>query len=147
MSASTATLDGFTLGHLPAGLGPLVSDFDYECNDVTLRTRVWERGPDPDGNYRVDLQVWVLRGEGLTDPVTLRNFLAEYLERDPDQWAPEHYDRGSYHGFVAPGRVFFLVQPGVAVQVAGGSAGEGPVDSNALLATANGIEPARDDGA
>ncbi|MFN2497099.1 MAG: hypothetical protein ABR608_14525 [Pseudonocardiaceae bacterium] len=132
------TLDGFTLGQLPDGLGPLVSDFDYESDDVTFRTRVWERGPDTDGKYSVDLQIWVLRGDRLTDPAALRDFLAEYLGHDPQDWALERYDRDTYHGFIASGRVFFLVQPGVAVQV---SAEGGTVDSAELLATANRIQP------
>jgi hypothetical protein len=138
---SATTLDGFTLGHLPDGLGPLVSDFDYEWGDVAFRTRVWERGPDADGNFSVDLQIGVLRGDRLTDPVALRDFLAEYLEHDPQDWPLERYDRDGYHGFVAPGRVFFLVQPGVAVQA---SAPDSTVTQDELLATANGIEPAGD---
>lgn len=138
--ATTGTLDGFTLGHLPDGLGPMVSDFDYEWDDVSFRTRVWERGPDPAGNYHVDLRAAVLRGDRLTDPEELRGFLAEYLERDPQQWELRRYDRDTYHGFAETGRVFFLVRPGVAVQVA---AEEGSVVSQEeLVATADGIEPA-----
>ncbi|MGH4024474.1 MAG: hypothetical protein ACRDRV_07795 [Pseudonocardiaceae bacterium] len=139
-AAATGTLDGFTLGHLPDGLGPMVSDFDYEWDDVSFRTRVWERGPDPAGSYHVDLRAAVLRGERLTDPDALRGFLAEYLERDPEQWELQRYDRDAYHGFADSGRVFFLVRPGVAVQVA---TEEGSVVSREeLVATADGVEPA-----
>ncbi|HEX2297789.1 MAG TPA: hypothetical protein VHH34_04595 [Pseudonocardiaceae bacterium] len=139
-AAAGDPLDGFTLGHLPEGLGPMVSDFDYEWDDVSFRTRVWERGPDPDGSYHVDLRAAVLRGDRLTDPDALRSFLAEYLERDPQQWELQRYDRATYHGFADTGRVFFLVRPGVAVQVA---TEEGSVVSRQeLLATADGIEPA-----
>ena len=139
-AAATETLDGFTLTHLPEGLGPLVSDFDYEWDDVSFRTRVWERGPDPAGGYRVDLRAAVLRGDRLTDPDALRGFLAEYLERDPQQWELQRYDRDNYHGYADAGRVFFLVHPGVAVQVATED-GSG-VSRQELLATADGIEPA-----
>lgn len=135
-----STLDGFTLGHLPDGLGPMVSDFDYEWDDVGFRTRVWERGPDADGGYHVDLRAAVLRGDRLTDPEALREFLAEYLERDPQQWSLEPYRRGPYQGFVESGRIFFLVRPGVAVQVMTHEGG--PVSQRELLATADAIEPA-----
>lgn len=138
-AAAGSTLDGFTLGHLPDGLGPMVSDFDYEWDDVSFRTRVWEHGPDAERNYHVDLQAAVLRGDRLTDPAALRDFLADYLERDRKEWALQRYDRDAYHGFAEPGRVFFLVRPGVAVQVA---ADQGSVvNQDDLIATANGIEP------
>jgi hypothetical protein len=137
--AAVRQLDGFTLGHLPAGLGPMVSDFDYEWDDVSFRTRVWERGPDADGAYHVDLRAAVLRSDRLTDPAALRDFLAVYLERDPQHWALEHYDRAAYHGFAEPGRVFFLVARGVAVQVATGEGSD--VGQDELIATADGIEP------
>lgn len=139
-AAATGPLDGFTLGHLPDGLGPMVSDFDYEWDEVSFRTRVWEHGPDPAGGYHVDLRAGVLRSDRLTDPAALRGFLADYLERDPQQWQLQRYDRDSYHGFTAAGRVFFLVRPGVAVQVA---TEEGSVVSQEeLLATADGVAPA-----
>jgi hypothetical protein len=133
------TLDGFTLQYLPDGLGPSISDFDYEWEEVAFHSRVWERGPDAEGNHSVDLQVGVLRGDRLTDPEALRDFLAEYLEQDPQEWELRPYARGEYRGFVAPGRVFFLVQPGVAVQA---SADGSVVDSTELLAIADGVEPA-----
>lgn len=139
-AATAGTLDGFTLGHLPDGLGPMVSDFDYEWDDVSFHTRVWERGPDPAGAYHVDLRAGVLRSDRLTDPDALRGFLAEYLERDPQQWELQPYHRDAYRGFTAPGRVFFLVRPGVAVQVAT-EEGSG-VSRQELVATADGVEPA-----
>jgi hypothetical protein len=137
--AAVGSLDGFRLGHLPAGLGPMVSDFAYEWDDVSFRTRTWERGPDAAGGYHVDLLVGVLRSARLTDPQALRDFLAVYLERDPHQWKLDDYNREPYRGFAEPGRVFFMVRPGVAVQVA---ADEGEVVSqDELIATADGIEP------
>lgn len=140
-SDETTTLDGFTLGYLPDGLGPQVSDFVYEWGEVSFHTRVWERGPDSEGNHSVDLQAAVLRGDRLTDPDALRDFLTEYLEQDPQTWAREPYERGGYRGFIASGRVFFLAHSGVAVMVSA----DGPVvDSHELLAIANGIEPAPD---
>lgn len=138
--AATTTLDGFRLGHLPDGLGAMVSDFDYEWDDVSFRTRVWERGPDAEGGYHVDLLAAVLRGDRLTDPDALRDFLAEYLERDPKQWALQPYERDAYHGYADTGRVFFLVRPGVAVQVAADEGGV--VSQDELIATADGVEPA-----
>lgn len=140
-AAAAATLDGFRLAQLPDGLGPMVSDFDYDWDDVGFRTRVWERGPDADGAYHVDLRVGVLRSGRFTDPEAVRDFLAVYLERDPRQWALDDYRREPYRGFTEAGRVFFLAGPGVAVQV---SAREGGVVSqDELVAVADGVEPAR----
>ncbi|HEY2762777.1 MAG TPA: hypothetical protein VGJ13_01970 [Pseudonocardiaceae bacterium] len=142
---SIAPLDGFTLRHLPDRLGPIVSDVDYEWDDVSFRTRVWERGPDAESGYHVDLTAAVLRGERLTDPDALRDFLADYLDHDPQQWPLQRYDRNSCHGFATSGfatseRVFFLFRPGVAVQVV---ADEGNVVTpDELIAIADGIEPA-----
>ena len=92
-----------------------------------------------EGGYRVDLLAAVLSGDRLSDPDALRDFLAEYLEQDPQQWALQRYDRGSYHGYTAPGRVFFLVRPGVAVQVAADE--KSVVSRDELIATADGVEP------
>lgn len=138
-SAAQDTLDGFRFGYLPEQLGPTASDFDYEWDDVGFRTRVWERGPDAEGAHHVDLRAAVLRGDRLTDPEALREFLAGYLERDPRHWALQPYQRDSYHGYRTADRVFFLARPGVAVQVA---ADEGSVvGPETLIATADGIEP------
>ncbi|HEX2300316.1 MAG TPA: hypothetical protein VHH34_17685, partial [Pseudonocardiaceae bacterium] len=109
-AATENTLDGFSFGYLPQQRGPLVSDFDYEWGEVSFRTRVWERGPDAEGNHHVDLRAAVLRGDRLTDPEALHDFLAEYLERDPQHWALQRYERGGYRGYTGPGRVFFLAR-------------------------------------
>lgn len=73
-------LDGFRIGYLPPAVGDLVSDFASEWEGVSLATRVWERQVE-DG-HRVDLRVHVLRGDRLGTLVDLRDFLAEYHERD-----------------------------------------------------------------
>lgn len=129
-------LDGFTLGWLPDGLGPLVSDFDYDWNDVTFRTRVWERGPDPVEGYQVDLRVKVLRSDRLTDPDALRTFLAEYHEIDPGTWSLEPFVDGARRGFAEPGRVLFLVEPGTAIEL---NAEHARVEQQSLLRTAREI--------
>jgi hypothetical protein len=113
-------LDGFVLSWVPPGIGPLVTDFAYEWDDVGFRSRVWESGPYPDESYRVDLQVTVMRSPSFTDVAALRGFLAEYLERDPDAWATEAFDHPDGPGFVDVGELFWLAEPGVAVRVFGG---------------------------
>ena len=79
-------LDGFVIGSLPRGLGDLQTDFEYEWEDVTFHSRVWETGQDADGGYRVDLTVKTMRSSTLTDLDGVRTFLLEYYERDPAQW-------------------------------------------------------------
>ncbi|MFI9640039.1 hypothetical protein ACIG87_08220 [Micromonospora sp. NPDC051925] len=108
-------LDGFHVGRVPDGAGELVSDFASEWEDVNFASRVWERAVE-DG-YRVDLRVHVLRGERLTGLTELRDFLAEYHERDPDGWPLTEFGHGEGVGFVGEGEAFWLVRPGVAVDV------------------------------
>ncbi|TDC54171.1 hypothetical protein E1212_03285 [Jiangella ureilytica] len=113
-------LDGFALRWVPPGIGPLVTDFAYEWDDVGFRSRVWESGPYPDESYRVDLQVTVMRSPSFTDVAALRGFLAGYLERDPAAWATEPFDHPDGPGFLDVGELFWLAAPGVAVRVLGG---------------------------
>lgn len=113
-------LDGFAIRWVPPGIGPLVTDFAYEWDDVGFRSRVWESGPYPDESYRVDLQVTVMRSPSFTDVAALRGFLAEYLERDPASWATEPFDHPDGPGFLDTGELFWLAAPGVAVRVFGG---------------------------
>ncbi|WP_422755386.1 hypothetical protein [Micromonospora sp. WMMD708] len=108
-------LNGFHVGRVPEEAGELVSDFASEWEDVSFATRVWERAVD-DG-YRVDLRVHVLRGDRLTGPAELREFLTEYHERDPEGWSLTGFDHGEGAGFVGEGEAFWLVQPGIAVDV------------------------------
>lgn len=136
VASCSEALDGFTLGWLPAGLGPLVSDFEYDWNGVVFRNRVWERGPDPVDGYQVDLRVKVLRSDRLTDPGALRTFLAEYHEIDPATWPLEPYLDGDRHGFAEPGRVLFLVEPGTAIEL---EAEPARVDQPSLLRAAGAI--------
>jgi hypothetical protein len=116
-SGDHAWLDGFSIGSLPAGLGPQVSDFEYEWEDVSFTSRVWETGPDDDGAYRVDLHIAVLRGEVLTDAEAMHAFLAEYHERDPAVWARDQFRHADGSGFRTASEAFWLAKPGVAVQV------------------------------
>jgi hypothetical protein len=108
-------LDGFHLGHLPAGVGSEVSDFASEWDEVSFATRVWERQVAE--GYRVDLRVHVLRGDRLTDLTALHDFLADYHERDPagGEWAEFAHPDGP--GLVGDGEAFWLVESGVGVDV------------------------------
>ncbi|WP_051425502.1 hypothetical protein [Jiangella gansuensis] len=112
-------LDGFRIRWLPPGLGPLVSDFEYEWDDVGFASRVWETGPDEDGAYGVDLQVTVMRSATLTDTAALHAFLTEYHERDPGDWTPEPFQHPDGPGFRTGTELFWLAEPGVAVRVHG----------------------------
>ena len=110
------TLDGFVIDHLPEGLGT-PSDFEYEWEDVSFHSRVWETGPDPEGAFKVDLTVKTVRGEKLTDLEALKAFLIEYEERDPDNWELTPVKVGGYDGLFAGNEVFYFIEPGVAAEV------------------------------
>ncbi|MBQ1027585.1 hypothetical protein [Micromonospora sp. C95] len=126
-------LDGFHIGQLPAGIGDEVSDFATEWDDVRFASRVWER-QTPDG-HRVDLRVHVLRGERLVDLTALRDFLGEYHERDPAGWQLSEFPHGDGPGLYDGGQAFWLVEPGVAVNVL-----TIPEFSESLLPTARSIQ-------
>ncbi|SDU30657.1 hypothetical protein [Jiangella alkaliphila] len=113
-------LDGFAVGWVPQGIGPMVTDFEYEWEDVGFLSRVWESGPYPDESYRVDLQVTVMRSPSFTDVAALREFLVGYLERDPAAWATEPFLHLDGPGLTDVGELFWLAEPGVAVRVFGG---------------------------
>ncbi|MGA4730184.1 hypothetical protein ACPB67_22420 [Micromonospora taraxaci] len=108
-------LDGFHIGHLPPDVGDLVSDFASEWKDVSFATRVWERQAE-DG-HRVDLRVHVLRGERLGTLAELRDFLAEYHERDPAEWELTEFQQVERSGLIGAAEAFWLAAPGVAVDV------------------------------
>ncbi|MFI5697081.1 hypothetical protein ACIA58_34820 [Kribbella sp. NPDC051586] len=110
------TLDGFVIENLPDGIGT-PTDFEYEWEDVSFRSRVWETGPDPEGAYKVDLTVKTVRGEKLTDLEALKNFLVEYEEKDPDAWQLTPVKVGGYDGLFAGDEVFYFIAPGVAAEV------------------------------
>ncbi|WP_089157170.1 hypothetical protein [Micromonospora sp. NBS 11-29] len=115
MGRDGGELDGFHIGYLPPGVGELVSDFASEWEDVSFATRVWERQVE-DG-YRVDLRVHVLRGERLTDLNEVREFLAEYHERDPATWDLADFTHPDGPGLTGAEEAFWLAVPGVAVTV------------------------------
>lgn len=131
------TLDGFAIDHLPGGIGT-PSDFEYEWEDVVFHSRVWETGPDPEGATKVDLTVKTIRGEKVIDLETLRTFLTEYHEKDPETWELTAVDVGGYGGYRADDQVFFFISPGVAAEVSIDRTRFGGED---LLATASGFHP------
>jgi hypothetical protein len=131
------TLDGFRIEHLPHGIGT-PSDFEYEWEDVSFHSRVWETGPDPEGGYKVDLTVKTLRGEKLTDLEALKAFLVEYEEKDPDSWELRAVKVGQYDGLAADDEVFYFVSPGVAAEV---SLDRERFTEQDLLDTAAGFHP------
>ncbi|MDG4805243.1 hypothetical protein O7634_00530 [Micromonospora sp. WMMD1120] len=108
-------LDGFRIGHLPPDVGDLASDFASEWEEVSFSTRMWERQVE-DG-HRVDLRVHVLRGDRLSSLAELRDFLAEYHERDPADWALRGFQHGEEPGLIGAAEAFWLVEPGVALDV------------------------------
>jgi hypothetical protein len=131
------TLDGFVIDHLPDGIGS-PSDFEYEWEDVVFHSRVWETGPDPEGATKVDLTVKTIRGEKLIDLESLRTFLTEYHEQDPDTWELTAEDIGGYGGYVAEDQAFFFISPGVAAEV---TIDRSRFSDEDLLATAAGFHP------
>jgi hypothetical protein len=110
------TLDGFVIENLPDGLGT-PGDFEYEWEDVSFHSRVWETGPDPEGAFKVDLTVKTLRGEKLTDLEAVKDFLVEYEEKEPGDWQLEPVKVGGYDGLFAGNEVFYFIEPGVAAEV------------------------------
>ncbi|MEV4260047.1 hypothetical protein [Kribbella sp. NPDC049584] len=110
------TLDGFVIENLPDGIGT-PSDFEYEWEDVSFHSRVWETGPDPDGAHKVDLTVKTIRGEKLTDLEALHNFLVEYEEKEPGSWQLTPVKVGGYDGLFSGDEVFYFIAPGVAAEV------------------------------
>jgi hypothetical protein len=131
------TLDGFAIDHLPGGIGS-PSDFEFEWEDVVFHSRVWETGPDPEGATKVDLTVKTIRGEKVIDLETLRNYLTEYHEKDPESWELTAVDVAGYGGYRADDQVFFFVEPGVAAEV---SLDRTRFSEDDLLTTAMGFHP------
>jgi len=131
-------LDGFVITHLPDGLGPLQTDFEFEWEDVTFHSRVWETGPDPEGGYKVDLMLKTVRGEALTDLDALRTFMTEYHDQDPDEWELTPVKLREFEGYSAGDRVFWFVSPGVAAEA---SVDGERLSEQDLMRTARGFRP------
>ncbi|MGC4864349.1 hypothetical protein ACLQ3B_02805 [Micromonospora sp. DT53] len=112
-------LDGFHIGYLPPDVGDLVSDFASEWEDVTVATRVWERQVE-DG-HRVDLRVHVLRGDRLGTLTELRDFLAEYHERDNADWALTDFQHGEDPGLIGAAEAFWLAERATCYSIRSGS--------------------------
>ncbi|MET9023514.1 hypothetical protein ABZV93_26425 [Actinopolymorpha sp. NPDC004070] len=132
-------LDGFLVGSVPAGVGALVTDFAFEWEEVSHRSRVWESGPDADGGYQVDLTVDVMRGASLTSAQALRDYLTDYYERDPATWRLDPFKQHGLPGWHDDTIAFWLAAPGVGVAVKVDRERFGAGD---LLRTAYGIRPA-----
>jgi hypothetical protein len=132
-------IGGFSLGRLPDDIGPSVSEFSYEWEGVSFRSRVWET--EHDEGFRVDLKITVLRGEELADADALRTFLARHHEWDLDTWTPVQADLGGLRGYAGEKVVFFLHEPGVGIEVFSPSARHHPAE---LRAIATAIRPNRD---
>lgn len=128
-------MDGFVIEHLPAGLGT-PSDFEYEWGDVVFHSRVWETTIGD--ATTVDLTVKTIRGEKLIDLESLRTFLTEYHEKDPDTWELTAKDIGGYGGYAAEDQVFYFISPGVAAEV---SIDRSRFSVDDLLNTAVGFAP------
>ncbi|MEV8375642.1 hypothetical protein AB0P21_23090 [Kribbella sp. NPDC056861] len=131
------TLDGFAIDHLPGGIGS-PSDFEFEWEDVVFHSRVWETGPDPEGATKVDLTVKTIRGEKVIDLETLRTFLTEYHEKDPESWELTAVDVAGYGGYRTDDQVFFFISPGLAAEV---SLDRERFSEEDLLTTAMGFHP------
>ncbi|QBI55707.1 hypothetical protein [Streptomonospora litoralis] len=114
--AAMHELAGFTVDHLPEGIGDQVTDFHTEWGGVAFASRVWEREL-PDGGYSVDLKVNVLRGDRLADLAATRAFLAEYHERDPAEWDLRPFRHGDAAGHRTDGLAFWLVERGLVAEV------------------------------
>ncbi|GAB3940934.1 hypothetical protein GCM10027614_25400 [Micromonospora vulcania] len=84
-------LDGFHIGYLP-DVADLVSDFQSECGGRQLRhpglgAPGRGRAPGRPAGARV-------RGDRLGTLAELREFLAEYHERDPADWTLTEFQHG-----------------------------------------------------
>lgn len=128
-------VDGFGIRWLPPRVGASVSDFEYEWDDVSFTSRVWESGSD-DAGWSVDLQVIVLRGKSLSDAEAMHAFLAGYHERDPQTWARQRFDHRGRPGFRTEAAVFWLAKPEVVVWV---GLDRDRFDDRALVRTACGV--------
>jgi hypothetical protein len=135
-AAEACTLDGFTINHLPDGLGT-PSDFEYEWEDVTFHSRVWETTAGD--ATTVDLTVKTVRGDRIADVESLRDFLTEYHEKDPATWDLTPTRLGGYGGFVTDGQAFYFISPGLAAEL---TIDRSRYPQEALLATAEGFHPA-----
>ncbi|GAB3485236.1 hypothetical protein [Nocardiopsis coralliicola] len=114
--AGESPIDGFAIGYVPEGAGASAGDTEYEWGGAAFTQRVWETRL-PSGGYRPGMQVLVVRGGHLDSLEALRGFLAEYHERDPADWPLEPFDRAEGPGLIGTAEVFWLVQPGTAVEV------------------------------
>ncbi|SHG80153.1 hypothetical protein SAMN05443575_2812 [Jatrophihabitans endophyticus] len=107
-------LDGLRIGYLPAGVGAS-TDFAYDYDDVGFVSRVWESRTTT--GWRFDLTVDVLRGDRLSTPRRLHDWLVDYQDRPAGEarYVPTHVH--GRPGWVSGDEVFWLVRPGLAVLV------------------------------
>ncbi|BCL12894.1 hypothetical protein [Micromonospora sagamiensis] len=123
-------------GTCRAGVGDLVTEFATEWDDVRFASRMWER-ETVDG-ARVDMRVHVLRGDRLASLANLRDFLAEYHERDSSTPALIESRIGTAPGMIGATEAFWLVAPGIGVNVI---VAPEAVDLPGLAAVAGSIVP------
>ena len=95
-------------------------------------------GPDPEGATKVDLTVKTIRGEKLIDLETLRTYLTECREQDPESWELTPLDVGGYGGYRSDDQVFYFISPGLAAEV---SIDRTRFSEDDLLTTAMGFHP------
>ncbi|MEV6281577.1 hypothetical protein [Kribbella sp. NPDC051770] len=129
------TLDGFTITHVPANVGA-TSDFEYEWEDVTFHSRVWETTTGD--TTTVDLTLKTIRGDRIADLESLRTFLTEYHEKDPATWDLTAQELGSYGGYTTDGQAFWFVEPGLAAET---TINRSRFSQEELLKTAAGFRP------
>lgn len=113
--ADTATFNDVTIGYLPEGLETDPSEFEFTWGEVDFVQRVWERATDK--GHRVQLQIVLMNSDRLTDIDSLIEFLAEYHEKQIDQWELAQFTHADGPARVGDRRRFWLTRPGLAVQV------------------------------
>jgi hypothetical protein len=82
--------------------------------------------------------VKTIRGDRLIDLESLRTFLTDYHEKAPETWELTAQEIGRYAEYVAEGRAFYFISPGVAAEV---SVDRSRFSEHDLLTTAEGFHP------
>jgi hypothetical protein len=121
---------------VPATVGDLVTDFATEWDEVRFASRMWER--ETVEGARVEMRVHVLRGRRLATLADLRDFLAGYHERDASDPTFTEFRSGDAAGLIGATEAFWLVAPGVGVNVI---VAREAVDEQELAAVARSVLP------
>lgn len=112
---NTTTFDELSFGYLPDDLATDHSDFEFTWGDVNFVQRVWER--ETERGHRVQMQVALMSSDQLSDIESLISFLADYHEKSLEDWKLEEFTHPDGPGRSGDRRVFWLVSPGLAIQV------------------------------